>query len=79
MHQGKTTARPTGEIMTETEIVGSKSQGRQTIILMKGNDQYAQWVEHLSQATRIPRVPLFDVALADWARRQGYDAPPDRL
>jgi hypothetical protein len=65
--------------MTETEIVGSKSQGRQTIILMKGNDQYAQWVEHLSQATRIPRVPLFDVALADWARRQGYDAPPDRL
>ena len=65
--------------MTESEIVGTKSQGRQTIILMKGNDQYAQWVEHLSQATRIPRVTLFDVALADWAQRQGFDAPPVRL
>ena len=65
--------------MTQTEIVGSKSQGRRTIILMKGNEQYEQYVEKLSKETRLPRTTLFDVALADWARRQGYDAPPYRL
>ena len=67
--------------MTESEFIGSKSksQARRTVLLLTGTDQYAQWVAHLSQATRIPRVTLFDVALADWARRQGYDAPPDRL
>ena len=65
--------------MTETEIVGSKSQPRQTIILMKGNEQYAQWVEQLSQATRIPRATLFDVALAAWAEQHGHAVPPKRL
>jgi hypothetical protein len=65
--------------MTESEIVGSKSQARRTIILMKGNEQYEQYVENLSKETRLPRTTLFDVALSDWARRQGYDAPPDRL
>jgi hypothetical protein len=74
-----TKARAMEEIMTESEIVRSKSQGRHTIILMKGNEHYAQWVEHLSQATRIPRVTLFDLALADWAQRNGYQAPPVRL
>ena len=65
--------------MTESEIVGSKSQGRRTIILMKGNEEYEQYVADLSKATRIPRATLFDVALADWAQRNGYQAPPVRL
>ena len=65
--------------MTESEIVGSKSQGRRTIILMKGNEQYEQYVENLSKETRLPRTTLFDVALADWAQRHGHPAPPTRL
>jgi hypothetical protein len=67
------------ETMTESEIVGSKSPARRTIVLMKGNEQYSKWFEQLSQATRIPRATLVDVALAEWAERHGFRAPPVRL
>jgi len=65
--------------MTDIEIDESKPHARRTVLLLKGTDEYAQWVAELSQATRIPRATLFDVALADWAERNGYQAPPVRL
>ena len=69
-----------GETM-ESEFIGSKSKphARRTVFLLKGSDQYAQWVEHLSEVTRIPRATLVDLALAYWARKHGHPAPPTRL
>ncbi len=77
VHQGK----GKGETMAESEIVGSrsKSHARRTVLLLKGSDEYSQWIANLCQATRIPRTTLVDLALTEWAERKGYSAPPVRL
>jgi hypothetical protein len=65
--------------MTAIEIGESKPHARRTVLLLKGTDEYAQWVAELSRATRIPRATLVDLALTYWARKHGHPAPPTRL
>jgi hypothetical protein len=50
---------------------------RETIINMKGSRAYSEWLESIHRNTHIPKVVLFRLALAEWAERNGHDAPPE--
>jgi hypothetical protein len=50
---------------------------RETIINMKGSRAYSEWLESVHRKTHIPKVVIFRLALAEWAVRNGHDAPPE--
>ena len=50
---------------------------RETVIHMKGSADYVAWLDAIHRKTHIPKVQLFRVALAEWAKRNGHPEPPD--
>lgn len=50
---------------------------RVAIIHLKGTGAYAEWLEGVHHKSHIPKAALFRVALAEWAERNGYPAPPE--
>ena len=50
---------------------------RETIVNMKGSPEYSAWLEEIPRKTHIPTVQIFRVAVADWARKNGYRMPPE--
>jgi hypothetical protein len=64
---------------TVDENSDSVDAGSRTVVVLKGTTAYLKWVAQLARVTRIPAPNLFDIALAEWARRQGHIEPPSRL
>ena len=50
---------------------------RETIIHMKGSAEYVAWLDGVHRKTHIPKVQLFRIAIAEWAKRNGDDEPPE--
>jgi hypothetical protein len=50
---------------------------RANVIVLKGSHEYASWLASLHAATHIPKSTIVRLALADWAKKHGYAAPPD--
>ena len=51
---------------------------RRTIIAIKGTREWGEWLASASKASGVPAAVLVEVALAEWASRHGYPAPPGR-
>lgn len=54
-----------------------KGDARETVIHMKGSRAYVEWLDELHRKTHIPKVQIFRIAVADWARRGGHSEPPE--
>lgn len=50
---------------------------RETVINMKGSPEYAAWLDDIHKKTHIPKVQIFRLAVADWAKAHGHPAPPE--
>lgn len=50
---------------------------RANVIVLKGSPEYVEWFNSLHEATHIPKATLVRLALADWAKRQGHESPPE--
>jgi hypothetical protein len=51
---------------------------RRTIIAIKGTKEWGEWLATASKASGVPAAVLVEVALAEWASRHGFTAPPGR-
>jgi hypothetical protein len=51
---------------------------RRTIIAIKGTKEWGDWLASASKVSGVPAAVLVEVALAEWAARHGYTAPPGR-
>lgn len=49
---------------------------RVAIIHLKGTEDYAAWLDSLSEQTHIAKATLFRVAMAEYAKNHGHTAPP---
>ena len=49
---------------------------RVAIIHLKGTEEYAAWLDSLSDETHIAKATLFRVAMAEYAKNHGHPAPP---
>lgn len=50
---------------------------RLAIIHLKGSGAYSEWLDAVHRKSHIAKATLFRVALAEWAERNGYPAPPE--
>jgi hypothetical protein len=66
-------------LMPDSSVTNSSVEGTRTVVYLKGSAEYGRWVDQLERDTRIPRVTMVDLALAEWAQRKGFPAPPLRL
>jgi hypothetical protein len=59
---------------------GTRGAGRQPILLsLRGDPKWHAWVKRAAGHCRVPVSALIDVAVASYARRQGFEeAPPPR-
>jgi hypothetical protein len=57
---------------------GGPAVPRRTIIAIKGTKEWGEWLASASKASGMPAAVLVEVALAEWAARHGYTAPPGR-
>ncbi len=52
---------------------------RMTVMTIKGTVEWKEWLDRLSDFSRLPSTVLIDVALADWAKQRGFlESPPKR-
>ena len=58
-------------------VVSKEPGDRETVIHMKGSPQYVAWLEEVHRKTHIPKVQIFRLAVAEWAKRQGHSSPPE--
>ena len=50
---------------------------RETVIHMKGSNEYVKWLESVHKKTHIPKVQIFRLALEEWAAANGHPSPPE--
>jgi len=50
---------------------------RESVIHMKGSPEYVDWLDLAHKRTHIPKVQIFRLAVADWAKKNGLPAPPE--
>lgn len=50
---------------------------RETVINMKGSPEYVAWLDEVHNRTHIPKVQIFRLAVAEWAKANGHPAPPE--
>jgi hypothetical protein len=50
---------------------------RATVIVLKGTPEYATWLDNIYWKTHIPKATIVRLALMDWAKKNGHQAPPD--
>jgi hypothetical protein len=85
--------KPTGYIMFEvlaehpmartkpkgaTKQAAEKTDDRVSILLYKGSTEYRDWLLASAKTKRMPATVVVDVALAEWAARNGLPEPPER-
>ena len=63
-----------------SEVAAPATAGdeRVSIILYKGSRAYRDWLRAASKSKRMPATVVLDVALAEWASRNGLPEPPER-
>jgi hypothetical protein len=52
-------------------------QDRETVIHMKGSPDYVAWLDDVHRKTHIPKVQIFRIAVAEWAKQNGHPEPPE--
>jgi hypothetical protein len=52
-------------------------EDRETVIHMKGSPEFVDWLDAVHKATHIPKVQIFRIAVAEWAKKNGHPAPPE--
>jgi hypothetical protein len=60
------------------EIPNERNEEKVTIAALKGSRQYLEWFHRLREHTRLPAAVLLDAALVSFARRTGFEEPPQR-
>ena len=68
---GKRKAVPPPDVQPEKD-------NRVTVLNLKGTREYKQWLDELSEFSHMPTSTLFDVSIADWAKRQGFSKTPPK-
>jgi hypothetical protein len=56
----------------------TKGDERVSILLYKGSRAYRDWLALASKSKRMPVTVIADVAIAEWAERNGLEPPPER-
>jgi len=51
---------------------------RRTVVAVKGTKEWGEWLASASKVSGMPAAAMIEVALAEWATRHGYPAPPGR-
>ena len=59
-----------------SDTLPAPTPDRVVIIHLKGSSEYAAWLDSLSEETHIAKATLFRVAMAEYAKNHGHDAPP---
>jgi hypothetical protein len=84
--------RPAAELMTfigRPLLVGANPNAveamepasidnRVMVIALKGSPEFRDWLSAVSKKSRIPATSIVEVALAEWASRNGHSEPPER-
>ena len=56
---------------------GPEPTGRRpTVLTIKGSLEWKAWLDRLSKHCRIGTSSVVDLALAEFAKKQGFDEPP---
>jgi len=64
---------------TAPATVAEASEAERTVIVhLKGTPEYAAWIDNLNKKTHIPKAMLFRLAMASYAKENGYAPPPER-
>lgn len=50
-------------------------RGQRTLVSLKGNEQWAEWLKGLSDHTCLPATNVIDMALKQYAGTVGYPVP----
>ncbi len=50
---------------------------RETVINMKGSPEYVAWLDDVHNRTHIPKVQIFRLAVAEWAKAHNHPTPPE--
>jgi hypothetical protein len=50
---------------------------RANVIVLKGSREYVDWFNGLHETTHISKATIVRLALAEWAKNQGYITPPE--
>jgi hypothetical protein len=53
------------------------AEDRKTVVNIKGSDLFIEWLDDVHKKTHIPKVQIFRVAVAEWAKRNGHPDPPE--
>lgn len=56
-----------------------KSAGPETTKAFRMSMAYAEWIERFANSERISVASLLDRALAEHAKKLGFETPPDRV
>lgn len=51
---------------------------KRTVVNLKGSPAWGDWLGEISERTMIPASKLIEVAMKEWAERNGHPAPPKR-
>jgi hypothetical protein len=49
-----------------------------SVINLKGTDDYREWLTGVSKKTHIAAAVIVRLALAEWAKKNGHAAPPEK-
>ncbi len=62
----------------ERVVIAQPTEERVVIAHLKGSPEYAEWLDSLHKQTHIPKAALFRLAMAEYAKANGHEAPPER-
>lgn len=54
------------------------TETREQILTIRGKGPYKEWLQRIARASRIDMVQVIDIALAEYAKTRGLEAPPER-
>ncbi len=64
-----------------TQMAKKKPKGRpprEMVVGMRGSTEWKTWLDELAEHCRLNKVDVIDLALVDFAAKQGFKAPPKR-
>jgi hypothetical protein len=66
-------ARPKKGKAKPSKVTGD----RKAVIHLKGSTAYVEWLESLYRKTHLPKATMFRLAMEEWAKNHGHEAPPE--
>jgi hypothetical protein len=55
-----------------------RTSPQKSVHVVKGSDEWRDWLARLTDFSRMPTSVLVDVALKEWAERNGFPDPPPK-